>query len=104
MDFEVGGAKMGQSVMTRTPVELKLTIAAPSEIEKAEVVRLDVRSGVYNIASHWNATGRVLEANFTDEPQGKLVMYYLRVQLREPVRGRVVRGWSSPIWLVLEEK
>jgi len=29
-------------------------------------------------------------------------MYYMDMQLKEQVRGRDVRGWSSPVWLDID--
>jgi hypothetical protein len=44
-------------------------------------------------------SGGSCRPRFADAPATRQVIYYLRVQLRVPVRGRVVRGWTSPVWL-----
>ena len=46
--------------------------------------------------------GRLLQTTFTDSPDGARAMYYVRMQLTDPVRGRDVRGWSSPVWLDID--
>jgi hypothetical protein len=92
---------MGHSGRARGPVEGTVTVAAPSPVVRAEVLRRDLPSGDYVVAAQWNGEGRVLQATFADEPKGQRVMYYLRVELAERVRGRVARGWSSPVWLNL---
>jgi hypothetical protein len=79
----------------------RIYIAAPSEIAHAEVLRRDFPNGEYVVAARWDNRDRLLETTFTDLPQSERVMYYLRVELRERVRDRVVRGWSSPVWLNL---
>ena len=62
-------------------------------------LRREMPSGDYVVAHHWADVGRLLQTRFADVPATRQVIYYLRVQLREPVRGRVVRGWTSPVWL-----
>jgi hypothetical protein len=104
MDLEIAGVNIGQSGRVRGPIEGNLTIAAPSEIARAELLRREMPSGDYVVAHHWDDAGRLLQARFADAPASGRVMYYLRVQLREPVRGRVVRGWTSPVWLDRESE
>jgi hypothetical protein len=99
MDLEIGGVNMGESGRAGGTVEGSLTIAAPSEIATAELIRNESPSGDYAVVRHWNNQGRLLQTRFQDTPTGRHVMYYLRVELRERVRGRVVRGWTSPVWL-----
>ncbi|HEX4565046.1 MAG TPA: hypothetical protein VH138_00390, partial [Vicinamibacterales bacterium] len=66
------------------------------------IVRLSDSTKTYSVAAHWEDAGRLLQATFTDSPEGRRVMYYVRLQLKEQVRGRDVRGWSSPLWLDLD--
>ena len=99
MDLEIAGINMGQSGRVRGPVAGNITIAAPSEIAIAELLRREMPSGDYLVAHQWHDVGRLLQTRFTDAPANNRLMYYLRVQLRERVRGRVVRGWTSPVWL-----
>ena len=101
MDLEIAGVQMGHAGRAQSPVVGKLTIAAPSEIAHAEVLRRDFPNGEYVVAARWDNRDRLLETTFRDLPQSERVMYYLRVELRERVRDRVVRGWSSPVWLNL---
>jgi uncharacterized protein DUF3604 len=101
MDATIAGVGMGQRGRARVPVDGTIVVAAPSPIASAEMMRYDFASRQYVVAERWEKADRVLEAKFKDSPQGDRVMYYLRVQLEEPVRVRVVRGWTSPIWLTL---
>jgi len=73
-------------------------IAAPSPIRYAEVMRLDRATKHYSVAARWDRPGKLLESKFRDSTDGA-AMYYLRAELTEPVRGRVVRVWSSPVWI-----
>jgi hypothetical protein len=52
-------------------------------------LRREMPSGDYVVAHHWADVGRLLQTRFADAHVSRHVMYYLRVQLREPVRGRV---------------
>jgi hypothetical protein len=99
LELTIAGVAMGQRGRARGPVTGKLTIAAPSAIAHAELMRRDLPSGEYVVAAHWDSRPKLLQTTFEDTPSSTRVMYYLRVQLEEPVRGRVVRAWSSPIWL-----
>lgn len=101
MDVSVAGIAMGQQGTARSPVEGQIVVAAPSAIAHAEMMRFDAASRQYIVAAHWDNAGRLLQTTFRDSPHGDRVMYYLRVQLQDQVRGRLVRGWTSPIWLTL---
>ena len=97
LDF--AGVRMGESGTALAPIAGRVTIAAPSAIARAEVLRRDSSPGDYVVAAHWDGPGRLLQMTFTDTPRSTRTMYYLRVELTEKVRGRVVRAWSSPVWL-----
>lgn len=99
LDFDVAGVRMGASGAAHGPVEGRVTVAAPSAIARAEVLRRDLPSDEYVVVSHWDNQDRLLQTTFTDTPRGARAMYYLRVELADKVRGRVVRAWSSPVWL-----
>jgi len=49
-------------------------------------LRREMPSGDYVVAHHWADVGRLLQTRFADAHVSCHVMYYLRVQLREPVR------------------
>ncbi|HEX6465163.1 MAG TPA: DUF3604 domain-containing protein [Vicinamibacterales bacterium] len=104
LDLTVAGLAMGSAGKARGPISGSVTIAAPSDIARAEIVRLSQPSNSYSVAAHWDGAGRLLQTTFTDVPEEPRVMYYLRVVLKEPVRGREVRGWSSPVWLDLDRR
>jgi hypothetical protein len=74
-------------------------VAAPSPIRYAEVMRLDRTTKQYSVAARWDAPGKLLQSKFRDSAGAGAAMYYLRAELTEPVRGRAVRAWSSPIWI-----
>jgi Protein of unknown function (DUF3604) len=101
LDLTIAGVGMGQRGRASGPLVGNLTIAAPSAIVRAELLRRDWPSGPYSVAAHWDNQPKLLQTTLKDAPSGERVMYYLRVQLAEPVRGRTVRAWSSPIWLDL---
>jgi hypothetical protein len=99
LDINVNGVDMGQRGTATSPVKGTVTVAAPSRIARAELLRLDRNSTDYVVAAHWDQEQQLLQATFTDTPPAGRSMYYLRVQLEDPVRQRVVRAWSSPIWI-----
>jgi len=102
MDLTIAGVAMGGTGRARGPISGNVTIAAPSDIATVEIVRLSDTTKAYAVAAHWENSGRLLQTTFTDSPDGARVMYYLRLQMKEQVRGRDVRGWSSPVWLDLD--
>jgi len=103
IDLVVADTPMGGSGRARSPVRATVIVAAPSDIATAELIRLNVSSKSYTVAAHWDAPGRLLQTSVEDRPEDSQVMYYLRVQLKDPLRGRVVRGWTSPIWITLSD-
>jgi hypothetical protein len=102
LDLTIAGVAMGGTGRARGPISGNVTIAAPSDIATVEILRLSDSTKAYNVAAHWDNAGRLLQTTFTDWPKGARAMYYLRLQLKEQVRGRDVRGWSSPVWLNLD--
>ena len=102
LDLTIAGVPMGGIGKARAPISGSLTIAAPSDIATVDIVRLSDSTKAYAVAAHWENAGRLLQTTFTDSPDGARVMYYLRLELKEQVRGRDVRGWSSPVWLDLD--
>src|SRR5262249_7591620 len=91
LDVDVNGVGMGQRGASTRSVKGAVTIAAPSNIARAELLRLDANSTGYIVAAHWDNQRQLLQAAFTDSPPAGRSMYYLRVQLEGPVRARVVR-------------
>ena len=77
----------------------EVTLAAPSAITYAEVIRLDRESKKYSVAARWDSPSKLLQARFRDPERGNAAMYYLRAELAERVRGRPARVWSSPVWI-----
>jgi hypothetical protein len=69
------------------------------KIARTELARRDTTSTEYIVAGHWDDRRQLLQATFTDTPPVGRSMYYLRVRLEDSVRQRVVRAWSSPIWI-----
>ena len=74
-------------------------IVAPREIVRAEVVRLNLRTGAYTNLKTWLNRGKLLDVAFSDAVSSDSLMYYARVELTGKTRGRVTRAWSSPIWV-----
>ena len=98
LDFELAGVAMGgEGLPPAGPVSGRVVAAAPGPIAFAEVVTLPVQGGEWTTAVRWEAPGRLLEAGF-DLPAAPAVAY-VRLELEEPIRGRVARAWSSPVWL-----
>lgn len=102
MEFSIGGADMGDSGSSNSPVKGQVTLAAPSAIAKAEVLRRQSPEGDFVVVAHWENVGRTLVESVVDTPRAGEVMYFLRVELTDKVRGRPVRGWSSPVWLHID--
>jgi hypothetical protein len=99
LEFQVGGIDMGERGRRSGIVEGELLLAAHSELQYAEIIRLSLQSGVYQTIIRRNDRRKLLTVAFSDRISDQPVMYYARAQLLKRVRGRVARAWSSPVWI-----
>ena len=98
MEFEVAGVRMGKEGKASGAVEGSVVVAAPGEIRYAEVLSLRRGEDQWERAARWEQPGRLIDQTFKVGIEGP-TMLYLRTELVETIRGRVGRGWSSPVWL-----
>lgn len=98
LDFRVAGVPMGQEVTAHGDVEGSVLVAAPSAIRYVEVLANREGSADWPVVQRWETPGRLLDTSFSIRVNGPTTVY-LRAELMETVNGRVVRAWSSPIWL-----
>ncbi len=99
MEFELADATMGERVEASGIATGTVVVAAPSDIAYAEVLRTDGGDAVWRTVARWENPGRLLEEEFTTALSNTPETYYLRTQLESETGGRLVRGWSSPIWV-----
>lgn len=99
LEFDVGGWSMGKSRKVRSEVQGSVLVAAPVEIQFAEVLSLGAGESEWRVAARWERPGKLLSAKFKDKPSARGATYYLRTELIGEFNGRLARAWSSPVWL-----
>ena len=45
-----------------------------------------------------------LDYNWDDPQPVANALYYVRLRQKEPIAGRVVQAWSSPVWVVQSQE
>jgi hypothetical protein len=101
LDFQAAGTSMGGETSAVAVVPFSVRVHGTGEIDTAEVVRVN-DTGTRVVAA-WRPTARDLVATGEDREDAGGA-YYLRVWQREPYRGRRVQGWTSPIWVTIDER
>ena len=99
LEFELAGSPMGSVVQAEGKVKGEVTVAAPGEIQFAEVWGLGPDSGDWAVVIRWDDPGRFLQEEFEVSIDGGTAVYYLRVGLKDQHGNRDARAWSSPIWI-----
>jgi hypothetical protein len=114
INFTVNGHPMGSSIVSSDPPKLDLRVVGARNIGFVELFKLDLESDQYTTLRRINVnrehrdvqevgSGRVVDVSVTDSGFDGDSMYYARVTGEGTVRGRPVRGWSSPIWVAGDE-
>ncbi len=98
LEFTAAGLSMGEEGEAEGGVEGGVVVAAPSDIRYAEVLAYRDGEAGWSVVDRWDEPGRLLETPFSLRVDAPTTVY-LRAELAEPANGRVVRAWSSPIWL-----
>jgi len=91
LDVRVNGALMGERLPAAggKPVEVKISVRCPGDIDRVEVCRNNEFIYTKEIA------GRVADLTFVDEkPLDDFSYYYIRIIQKD---GEI--AWSSPVWL-----
>ena len=99
LEFELAGSPMGSVAGAEGKVKGEVTVAAPGEIQFAEVWGLGLDSGDWAVVIRWDDPGRFLQEEFEVSIDGGTAVYYLRVGLKDQHGNRDARAWSSPIWI-----
>ena len=99
INFMVNGEMMGSEIITTSPPEIEVSVYGMDEIEFVELFKLDLATGVYETLYRKNPQKTYFQSSYTDNNYQDSAMYYVRVTESGMIRGRPVRGWSSPIWV-----
>lgn len=101
--FKANGVFMGEELNTNeSKIYLEGEVFGTDKIDYAEIIKLDISARIYSVVAklHPNEKNRqYLRINMEDELKNKNQMYFIRVFQKNEIRGRVVRAWSSPIWV-----
>lgn len=99
MEFEVAETAMGGVGTAHRDLSGQLLVAAAEPLEFVQVMRFEDAETGWQVEKEWRNMGRLLTDRFFDRVDSPEVIYYLRAGVAKPTGGRVVRAWSSPIWL-----
>lgn len=111
LDFTINGHPMGSTISSSNPPRLDLRVVGAQHVGFVEIIKLDRESEQYTTLRRINVdrenghggSQRVVDVSVTDSGFDGDAMYYARVTGEGTVRGRPVRGWSSPIWVSMTE-
>lgn len=98
LDFQVTSTPMGQRGPEVIGGKGSFTIAAPGEIKFVELLGSEY-DGYFGVLKRWDNPGKLIEQEFETDIPVLGQMLYLRAELKDPVRGRPARVWSSPVWI-----
>ncbi|MCY4437910.1 MAG: DUF3604 domain-containing protein [Chloroflexi bacterium] len=91
---------MGQETASGNGVSVRVWTVGTAELAWIEILRGDLDAQRFDVV--YRREPETAEAAFTwDDPQPVAnALYYVRLRQKEPVAGRVVQAWSSPVWVV----
>ena len=99
LEFELAGAGMGDVATAHGSVAGRVLVAAPRDIQWAEVLKHEIGGSGWVAVATWRDAGKLLEAGFEATVADREAVFYLRAQLVGETNGRLSRAWSSPIWV-----
>ncbi len=100
LDFSVGGTGMGgRHTSGSRPVRVECSAVGTDRITLVEVLRhVEGVPGFPIVATRDPGADR-FDWAFDDDPGEGGAIYYVRLRQREPIGGRIVMAWSSPVWV-----
>ena len=100
LDFRVDGFLMGQVLTVTLPhsPSIEVQVAGTGVLSTVQVIKYD---GItYTVPfSVTGIPGREIAFTWADPDLSGDAFYYIRLAQAEPVGGRAVMAWSSPVWV-----
>jgi len=98
LDFTMNGEPMGSVVEDPGEATFRLHAIGTDTIETVELLRHRPGEEKFRVVQSWSPGGMSFEEEFTDGEYSDGSTYYMRLRQSNTVGGRIVMGWSSPIW------
>ncbi len=95
---------MGQETASGNGVSVRVWAVGTGNIAWIEILRGDLDAQRFDVV--YRREPEAAEAAFSwDDPEPVAnALYYVRLRQEEPVAGRVVQAWSSPVWVVQSQE
>ncbi len=102
LSFSISGDYKDSVVYTHGPPEISIHAIGTDSISLIQVMRWDIRSGVWQVAIEEKPYLQEVSINRKDEGFSGEAIYYLRLEQADLSHARPVRAWSSPVWVNTE--
>ena len=89
-------------ISSKTLPEIYLKVFGTYPLKYVEVLAYDFTSQSWREVKKITPPSNQVELKFTDQNFSGRCLYYLRLEQKNKVAGRVTRAWSSPIWVEAE--
>ncbi|MYB76458.1 MAG: DUF3604 domain-containing protein [Chloroflexi bacterium] len=95
---------MGRETASGNGVSVRVWVVGTDEIAWVEILRGDLDAQRFDVV--YRREPNAADCAFTwDDPQPVAnALYYVRLRQKEPLAGRVVQAWSSPVWVVQSQE
>ncbi len=99
LDFQCNGVRMGNTVKGLSNPEFLIKAIGTDTIAWIELLRyVPGQDGSFYVIHKWETNQDKITLRATDNEFQPGAIYYVRLQQRYKINGRVAMAWSSPIW------
>ena len=95
---------MGQESASGNGVSVRVWAVGTGEIAWVEILRGDLDAQRFDVVYRREPHADSLEFTWDDPHPVTNALYYVRLRQKEPIAGRVVQAWSSPVWVVQSQE
>lgn len=99
LDFQCNGVRMGNTVKGLSNPEFHIKAIGTDTIAWIELLRyIPGEDNSFVVIQSWKPNNDEITIRATDNDFQPGAIYYVRLQQRYKINGRVAMAWSSPIW------
>ena len=91
---------MGQETASSNGVSVRVWVVGTGEIGWIEILRGDLDAQRFDVVYRREPDAAGAAFSWDDPQPVANALYYVRLRQKEPLAGRVVQAWSSPVWVV----
>ncbi len=95
---------MGQETASGNGVSVRVWAVGTGEIAWVEILRGDLDAQRFDVVYRREPHADSLDLTWDDPHPVANALYYVRLRQKEPIAGRVVQAWSSPVWVVQSQE